>query len=65
MTGIWTIQSIFFVESSNPWVGRGGNSNDASADGVFRFGRDNGGLKSNNSFRSVLSCLNYGLKITK
>lgn len=42
---------------------RGGNYNNALGAGVFNFRRDYGGSNTNNSFRSVLSRLNYGLKV--
>ena len=54
-----------FILSSEPWVVRGGNYNNASNAGVFAFNYVNGGSNTNWSFRSVLSCLNYGLKVAK
>ena len=54
-----------FIPSSEPWVIRGGNYNNGTNAGVFNFNRTNAGGWTNNSFRSVLSYLNYGLKVAK
>ena len=64
MAGTRTVDNTFFV-SSIPWVDRGGNYNNGSGTGVFNFNRNNGWGNTANSFRSVLSLLNYGLKIVK
>ena len=44
---------------------RGGAYYDGTNAGLFKLNRDTGSGTERWSFRSVLSCLNYGLKIVK
>ncbi len=50
----WYDDYSLFVESSNPWFGRGGVCGDGSGAGRFYFHRGTGGGNSNNSARLVL-----------
>ncbi len=66
MAGTRTVIFIPAVtKSSNPWMVRGGANWDVSQAGVFYFWRYTGSGNIERSFRSVLSRLNYGLKIVK
>jgi hypothetical protein len=54
-TQSWGSDYSNFVNSTNPWFERGGNSNNGSNAGVFASNRNNGNANNNISFR-VLQC---------
>ena len=52
----WYADGSYFVESSDPWFDRGGGSYYYGVlAGQFRFGRDTGGVNSEDGFRLVLT----------
>ena len=53
------------ILGSAPWMDHGGNYNNSTIAGVFNFSRNPGQGNTASSFRSVLSWINYGLKIVK
>lgn len=66
MAGTRTVIFIPTVtKSPNPWVVRGGCLTDGTSAGAFTLSRTFAGGGSFHTFRSVLSRLNYGLKIVK
>ena len=51
----WYIDSSYFVESSNPWFGRGGATNYGGLASPFAFGRDTGAVYAPGGYRIVLT----------